>query len=91
MVGEMLRGAAESRGDEPVMHKVYGEHISSEFYDPSTMKFNVVSKQNHWLDCLAGNYMAAARLGITLRSKKRKKKKQAKTETKRAAIRVLEC
>lgn len=50
-------------GDEPTTHKVFGEHIASEVYNPERRAFEVISKNNHWLDCMAGNVLAAMRLG----------------------------
>ena len=65
-------------GSEPSTHKVFGEHISSEYYDPESRKFVVQNRNNHWLDCLAGCCMGAFRLGMKFATEKPKQKKKRK-------------
>jgi hypothetical protein len=47
-------------------HRVFAEHICAEAWDADKKSFKRLSKQNHWLDCVAGCCAAAAMLGITL-------------------------
>jgi len=59
-------GAMSLFGTDPVEHRAISEHICAEVWNAEKKKYEVVRKENHWLDCLAGCYAAAAMLGIRL-------------------------
>ena len=81
-------GSLSLFGNEPSIHKVFSEHISAEYYNPEQRKFITDSRDNHWLDCLAGCCMGAFRLGVKLTEDPAPKKKVIKESARNRPVPV---
>lgn len=58
------KGSISLFGSNPSEHKTFARHICAESFDPDKRKFIELSKQNHWLDCVAGCCLCASILGF---------------------------
>jgi phage terminase large subunit GpA-like protein len=63
-------GSLSLYGDDPHVHRAIAEHICDEQWNAVNNKFEGLdgkkSRNNHWLDCLAGCCAGAAMCGIKL-------------------------
>ena len=68
------KGAITLYGKKPVLYRLLGEHLASEYSVRTQGRGRVVNEwsprparpDNHWLDCLVGAAVAVSTLGATL-------------------------
>ncbi len=80
------KGCLSLFGDRVENHRCYAEHVTAEFRVKTKGRGREldewklrVGRENHWLDCLAGNAVAASMLGVTLAAHAHKPKTSGKT------------
>ncbi|HUX01271.1 MAG TPA: terminase gpA endonuclease subunit [Phycisphaerae bacterium] len=67
------RGALTLWGDNPVRHRLFGEHVAAEYFVRTSGRGRTVDEwkllphrpDNHWLDCLVGCAVGASMLGTS--------------------------
>lgn len=61
-------GSISLFGTDPILHRAFAEHITSEAWSPEKQRYERVPgfAHNHWLDCMAGCCAGAGVLGIRL-------------------------
>ena len=72
------KGSISLFGSNPSDHKTFARHICAEVFDADKRKFIELSKQNHWLDCVAGNCLCASILGFKVVDLERRKQEAKK-------------